>query len=221
MNKLRVEATKLRDEGYSYKMIKDQLGVSVSTQSNWFSYRPFMPNTEVINRIKAGPMQSGKLKHEARMKDTVESFKQAKFELGLLSKRDIWMIGLGLYMGEGSKSIESVRIVNSDPGIIRFAMKWFRESCNLTDGNFSLSMNLYPDSDEDKAKTYWAKITQLPISSFKKTQVDIRTNKNNAFAGKLPYGTVQIRVKANGDNTKGVALFRRIKGWSIAAFNQV
>lgn len=221
MKQIRKEATELRDKGYSYNMIKDRLGVSISTQSGWFSERPFSPNLELISRIKNGPMKNGQLRHNEKINNIVAITKQAEKDIGRLSKRDLWMVGLGLYMGEGSKSIESVRIVNSDPNIIRLSMRWFREICLLNNDNFSLSVNLYPDVDESEAKKYWANITDLPLSCFKKTQIDKRLGKKNILASKLPYGTLQIRVRANGNASKGVVLFRMIKGWSTAIFNQV
>jgi hypothetical protein len=221
VNILHQQATELRDNGYSYNMIKKKLGVSISTQSNWFANRPFTPNPELLERVKSGSMKNGQLRHNEKVANIDKALRSAAKEIGKLSKRDLWMIGLGLYMGEGSKSIESVRIVNSDPDIIRFAMRWFREICKLENDNFALSLNLYPDSNEDEAIKYWSKITNLTRANFKKTHVDERSNKMRIHANKLPYGTLQVRINANGDKSKGVALFRKIKGWSIAAHNQI
>src|SRR4051812_19693196 len=119
MNLLREEATKLRDMGYSYNMIKEELGVPVSTMSYWFADRPFTPSEDMLKRFKTGLVRYGIRKHNERVLQTAETIASAKKEIGDLSKRDLWMLGLGLYIGEGSKSIESVRIVNSDPAVIR------------------------------------------------------------------------------------------------------
>ena len=111
MNSLRIAATELRDNGYSYMMIKQELGVSVSTLSNWFADRPYCANEKAMARVKAGPYLSGKKRHEAKMQSVEETISEALSEVGMLNKRDLMMLGLGIYMGEGSKSIESVRIV--------------------------------------------------------------------------------------------------------------
>lgn len=221
MNSLREEATILRDQGYSYKMIREELGVSISTMSYWFSDRPFTPNAEMLKRIKAGPLKNGKLRHNERVAETARIIQQSIQELGELDFRDLWMLGLGLYIGEGSKSIESVRIVNSDPFVIKLAIRWFREACRLDTENLIISLNLYPDNDAQESIHYWQEITGLPIENFRKTQVDVRTGKKNSNRAKLKYGTVQIRVKANGDKQKGRALFRKIRGWMQGALNQV
>ena len=221
MNSLREKATQLRDNGYSYNMIKEELGVSISTMSYWFSDRPFTPNEELKKRIRNGMLKKGMLRHELRVNETKKVIEASEKEIGELSNRDLWMLGLGIYIGEGSKSIESVRIVNSDPAVIRIAVKWFKEVCGLSDDNLIISLNIYPDNDEETSIAYWQEVTGLPRANFRKTQIDIRLQKSRSRRGKLPYGTAQIRVRANGDTSKGVVLFRKIRGWSQGALNQV
>ena len=221
MISVRQKATLLRDKGYSYNMIKEELGVAVSTQSTWFSGRSYKPNEIASQRVKNGSFKSAKRAHDERVKRTLQIINDSEKEIGELSKRDLWMLGVGIYMGEGSKSIESVRIVNSDPDIIRLAMKWFRVCCGLSDENFALSLHLYPDSNEIEAQKYWRTITNLPHCKFKSTYVDKRINKKQKMSGKLPHGTLQIRINANGNSKNGVELFRKIKGWTKGVTNQV
>ncbi len=126
-----------------------------------------------------------------------------------------------IYIGVGSKSIESVRIVNSDPEVIKISIKWFKEVCGLGNDNLILSLNLYPGNSEEDSTLYWSEVTGLPRSNFRKTQIDIRKNKTAKLRRKLPYGTVQIRVRASRDPLKRVVLFRRIRGWTKGALDQV
>lgn len=221
MNQLRLKATELRDAGYSYNMIKNEIGVSISTLSNWFSDRPYAPNQEVMRRIAAGPFKAGQLKHEKKVHETKITIEEAILEIGIISERDLWLLGLGVYIGEGTKSIESVRIVNSDPEVIKLSMRWFRESLGLEDENFAVSINVYPDNDINASIAFWSDITNLPTTSFKKTQIDVRKGKSKKFENKLPYGTLQIRIRSNGNPENGVKLFRRIKGWTKGVVSQV
>lgn len=214
-------ATILRDKGYSYNMIRGELNISISTLSNWFSTRPYKPNDEVVRRIKEGPMKSAARRHNEKVCRTKQTINQAIREVGSLSKRDLWMLGIGIYMGEGSKSIESVRIVNSDPDIIRLGMRWFRDICQLTNDNFSLSINVYPDTNPQEAIKYWSSVTCVPASNFRKTQVDIRKGKTEKLRRKLRYGTLQIRIRSNNNPKNGVFLFRRILGWTKGVANQL
>jgi len=221
MNSLRSKAEKLRDQGYSYNMITKALGVPISTMSYWFRDRPFIPNKEVIERIKYGPMKSGAARHNARVKEVQSLRERGISEVGKLSHRDLWMLGIGLYIGEGAKSIESVRIMNSDPRVISISIRWFKEVCGLTEENIVICMHLYPDSNVGDCMSYWQKITGLPASNFRKTQIDRRLNKRRAAEGKLPYGTVQLRIVTGGDPANGVILFRLIMGWIDGAMSQV
>lgn len=220
MNQLRSEAEELRGRGYSYGMIHDKLGISKSTMSYWFKDKPFVPNFEVMDRVKQGPLKVGIRRHNQRVTDIARAKEAGIKEIGLLSKRDLWMLGLGLYIGEGSKSIENVRIMNSNPAVILIAIRWLKEVCGLSNDNIVISLHLYPDNDISEALGYWSHITGLPGTNFRKTQIDIRQDKKASKRGKLPYGTAHLRVIGNGDPTKGVVLFRRIDGWMTGALSQ-
>lgn len=216
MTSVREKAENFRDAGYSYNMIRSELNVPLSTLSGWLSHRPFTPNRKVIDRIKYGPIKAAAASHKARLERIADTKAAAIKEIGAISKRDLWMVGIGLYIGEGAKSIENVRIMNSDPAVIRLALRWFREICGLNNDQIAVNMFIYPDTSKGKAIAFWQDITGLPKKNFGKTIIDLRTNKRRHAKGKLPFGTIQLRVRANGDTTKGVVLFRRIMGWSDA-----
>jgi len=216
MNKQRRSAEAMRDAGYSYNMITERLGISSSTLSYWFKDRPFTPNREVLKRIQYGPMKSGAARHVQKLEAIREARATSQKEIGTLSKRDLWMLGLGLYIGEGAKTIEAVRISNSDPAVIQLALKWLKEVCGLADENITIRLHMYPDNNEANAKQYWKKLTGLKDSNFRKTMVDRRQNKKQNNRSKLPHGTAHISVIANGDVEKGAALYRKVEGWMLA-----
>jgi len=220
-NSLRAKAQKMRDSGYSYNMISKDLGIAKSTLSNWFKDKPFVPNKEVLTRIQYGPIKSAEKKHNRRVQEIKELRKYGSDEIGMLSKRDLWMLGLGLYMGEGSKAHETIRIINSDPLIIKLAVKWFKEIGGLSDENITISVHLYPDNDIKKCLKFWKLTTNLPHSSFRKTQIDNRINKSILKRGKLPYGTAHLTIISKGDPEKGVRLYRRLSGWFSGALLQI
>jgi hypothetical protein len=217
MNELRRQAEALRGAGYSYNMITEKLGISSSTMSYWFKDKPFTPNKEVLKRIQYGPIKSGALKHQKKLEAIKQARQAGKREIGLLSKRDLLMLGLGIYIGEGAKTIEAVRISNSDPVVIRTGVRWLKKICNLNDENITIRLHLYPDSNEAEAKDYWREVTGLPPGNFRKTIVDTRENKKLSNRSKLPYGTAHISVVANGNPEKGVMLYRKIESWRMAA----
>lgn len=203
----------LRRKGYSYNLISNKLDISKSTLSCWFKDVPFSPNKIVLKRIKSGPYISGLKSHEKRVNNIFRIKKLAKQELGIISKRDLWMLGIGLYIGEGSKTYETIRVINSNPKVITLAIKWFRNICKLETKNITIAIHLYPDNDIKKCLKFWSKTTGLPIEQFRKTQIDRRLDKSNKKKRKLPYGTAHITIISNGNSEYGVNLHRKITGW--------
>ncbi len=213
MNPLREKAIKLRVAGYSYNMIKERLGVPKSTLSNWLSRIPFVPNREVIARVGRGKLKSALFKQRLKF-ESIERAKQiAKKDIGFLSKRDLFILGIGLYLGEGEKTYENVRIVNSDPKIIQLAIKWFYNACGVKKENFRPSIHLYPDNNIKISLRFWSNITKIQIPQFGKTIIDQRKNKSTLKRRKLPHGTLHLYVMSNGLPHLGVNLHRKIQAW--------
>ncbi|MFZ3069363.1 MAG: hypothetical protein WA052_03575 [Microgenomates group bacterium] len=208
---LREKAIALRKEGFSYSYIHKDLELPRSTLSDWLKMIPFTPNKITLERIANGTNLSASNRHQKKLDSIKEIHKSAIKEIGVISSRDLWLFGIGLYLGEGTKMIESVRITNSDPRVIKIAVKWFVEVIGLTMNNLSLALHSYPDNNIDKDMEYWSSVSGIPIKQFGKTQIDIRKEKHSKH--KLPHGTVQLRVLANGDTKFGVSLHRRILGW--------
>ena len=218
---LREKAISYRKKGYSYNMIKAKMELSKSTLSDWLRDIPFIPNKQVLERIGSAKLKSARFKNQQRINNVQEMRELAKNEVGILTKRDLWFLGIGLYLGEGTKMNETVRISNSDPGVIKIILKWFKEVCGLKDENFTLLLYSYPDIDVDWAINYWSKITGLPKKQFAKTQIDVRNNKLKKKQNKLPYGTLHIRVRSYGKKDFGRSLHRRIMGWIETSINQI
>jgi len=108
----------------------------------------------------------------ARMK------KEAKVEIGKLSERDIFMLGIGLYLGEGSKSHEQVRVVNADPIIINLAIKWLRKFGSINVSHIRVAIHGYPDHNVSELINFWSKELSIPKEQFIKTNIDRRQNKS-------------------------------------------
>lgn len=215
------KAINLRGRGYSYNIISQKLGVSKSSLSGWLKEIPFHPNRTVLNRIKFGPLRSAELRHNIKVANILKIKQEAKRELGSVSKRDLLLLGIGLYLGEGAKFGESIKIINSDPQIIRVAIKWFKEIFGLTSKNITIAIHLYPDNNINKCLQYWSKTVNIPVEQFRKTQIDRRLNKSGKKKRKLPYGTAHLTVVSNNNSEFGVKLHRRIMGLMDGIFEQI
>ncbi|MCX6813477.1 MAG: helix-turn-helix domain containing protein, partial [Candidatus Azambacteria bacterium] len=127
MNPLKQNAIKLRKAGYSYSMISKELNVAKSTLSNWLTNIPFKPNKEVLKRVGKAKLKSALYKQKIKFENITRMKNEAAREVGEVSLRDLFMLGIGLYLGEGSKSHEEVRIASADPTIIKLGIKWLTE----------------------------------------------------------------------------------------------
>lgn len=207
------KAIKLRKEGYSYNYIIKQIPVRKSTLSDWLHDIPFKPNKHTIETIGNARIASGKYKHQLRVDSLFKAKIQAEKDISSLSNRDIMMLGLGLYIGEGGKTGGVTRMINSDPKIITFIIKWWRTCFEIEEEQLMVRLHIYPDTDEKMAIEYWSKNTRLPIKQFYKSTVDRRTNKRKFNHGKLPFGTAHVTVIRMGNKKHGVYLHRRIMAW--------
>ncbi|MAF80239.1 hypothetical protein CL629_04135 [bacterium] len=220
-NPQKEKATKMRDAGYSYNLISEKLDITKSTLSNWFKDRPFAPNKRVLGRIRYAPARGGAVRHNRRMEETSQLKQEGKREVGNLTRRDLFLLGLGIYIGEGSKSYEFAQVINSDPRIIKLAIRWFQDACGVPLSHIKVLLYLYPDNKTEECIRYWIKVTNLPASNFQNPIIDARTNKLRIKRRKLPYGTARITIVSKGKPEFGVRLHRKIMGWIEGALPDV
>ncbi len=221
MKSLKEKSINYRKKGYSYNMINQKLGVSKSTLSNWLCKIPYSPNKKVIERVGLAKLKSASFKHNQKIQEISEMKIVAEKDLGKITKRDLWMLGIGLYLGEGSKSNEITRFSNSDPETIKIIVNWFKEICNLKNENLNPFVHIYPDNDIKKVINYWSKIAGIPKKQFGKTYIDKRINKSKVKKNVLPYGTLHLHIKSYSKKQFGRRLHRRIIGWIETATEQI
>lgn len=210
---LRERAIALRNDGHSYAYISSTTGLSKSTLSNWLGRIPYTPNKETVERIGKAIAAANARKTAIKLENISAIRKQAAEDIGHIGNRDLFMLGLGLYVGEGCKTNDITRIVNADPQVINLAIQWFR-SLGVVTEQFSIRVHTYPDNDVDEDIQYWSQTTGIPASQFSKTQIDRRKDKVVQKAGKLPHGTAHLSVRSLGRKEFGVILARKIQAWT-------
>ena len=210
---IKQKAIGLRKEGYSYNYIMKHVPVTKSTLSEWLHDIPFTPNQHTLDTIGKAHIASGVYKHGIKVKSLERAELQAQKDIGNLSDRDIMMLGLGVYIGEGNKAYNITKITNSDPRIINFAIKWFTNTFGVNINQIKIRLHLYPDNNEKECVEYWSKYTTIPSHQFFKSGIDRRMDKKNSNRKKLPYGTAHMTVQSHGNKDFGVYLHRRIMAW--------
>lgn len=213
--KLKEKAIKLRRKGYSYSEILKEIPVAKSTLSLWLrdvglAKRQKQRLTE--KKLKAA-LRGAQAKKDYRIFITEDIMKKARKEIGKLSKRELWLIGTALYWAEGSKQKANdvaarVCLGNSDPEIIRIFLKWLYEIFGLTPNDIEIRLHIHETGDEVRAKKYWSKITEIPVSKIAKTifkKHNIKTNRK--FDNSKYYGLLRVVVK------RSTNFNRKISGW--------
>jgi arsenate reductase-like glutaredoxin family protein len=209
-NSIKENAIKLRKEGNSYSFISAKLSIAKSTLSNWLKNIEFMPNDLFNKNALNSKERLVSLSRVDKLKSIMEANMYAKKEIGVLSKRDHFMFGLAIYLGEGSKIGNYLRISNSDPRIIKFSMEWFKIHFSVDNSNFRIRIHMYPDNNEEEVIRFWMKTLSLKREAFFTSNIDHRKNKKRNKVGVLPYGTAHLSVISSGNRNFGVLLYRKI-----------
>jgi hypothetical protein len=207
------KASKLRKKGYSYGEILKKIKVAKSTLSIWC--RDIVLTDKQIDalckRAEDGRFRSRHILGEKRKTERQERIKnlkeQGKREVGELNKRDRFIAGIGLYMGDGSKSPQQLSFANSDPEIIKFMMGWFREFCKIPEEKFHGKLWIHDDQNVKKAKKFWSEITDISLKQFHKPYIaKNKPNSNKIRKKRHEYGIFGIGgAKAETQ--------RKILGW--------
>lgn len=217
---LREKALVLRKNGFSYTYISSQTGLSKGTLSGWLTDVPYTPNKETVASFGKARAAASARRAQLRQDSIREIRKVAETDVGKISKRDLFMFGLALYLGEGCKSNGQVRMVNSDPRIIQTIIAWFK-MLGVKSGQFKLRVHLYPDNNVRQCLQFWSRTTSIPLSQFQQTHIDTRTDKKEKKRRKLPFGTVQLLVQSKGRKEYGVLFFRKIQLWNEVLLSEI
>ena len=162
------EALRLRRLGWSYSAIKKKIEVSKSSLSLWL--RDYPLTKEQIYKLQHNEVVAEKFR-ETMKKKREKAFSDAlniqNAEIGSLSKRELYLVGLALYWGEGGKTKYSeLTFANTDPRMIKFYLKWLMSSLGFPKEKIRIRLHLYKDMIIDDEVRYWMNVTGLEKSHF-------------------------------------------------------
>lgn len=205
-SKERNKARELRLQGESIKEIAKKLKVSKGSISIWC--RDIELTSQQIEKLQKrmlagsykGRLKGARIQLQRRLKKIASLQKEGTKLLGSLSRRDLFLIGTGLYWGEGNKQ-RRARITNSDPEIIKFAINWFRYIWKIPKNHFTLQVliNKIHRRRVSEVEKYWSRITGLPKSQFTKTTLIKAKNRKFYKNFKTHYGTLVISIRRSGE----------------------
>ncbi len=204
------KARALRKQGRSINEIVKEASLSKASVSVWV--RDIVLTKEQKNRIsqRGHTLESIENRRISRLfnaeQERQKIINKAKEDYKSISQAELKMIGVMLYLGEGSKTNRgSAKLSNSDPNVIKMIMKFFREVCVVPEDKFRAHIHTFENADVEATEKYWSKITRIPRSQFYKTY--IKQSIASLHKRKtLPWGTCEVGV----NDTK---LFLTIMGW--------
>lgn len=206
----RERARFLRKKGQSINEIIRETGFSKASVSIW------------VRDIVLTNTQKKKISENGRRVESVEKrrinrlFNEekkrkiiidlAKKDFTNISKEQLKLIGIILYLGEGAKTKRgTVAVANSDPDVIKIMVRFFREILKVPENKLRGHIHTFAYADLEKTEKYWSEITGIPRSQFYKTYV----KPSSASLQKrktLPFGTFDLSVS-------DIKLFLTIMGW--------
>src|SRR3989344_4894980 len=198
LRKKRELALTLRKEQHmSYSQIKEILKVSKSSLNLWLKDYPL--SRERINELRGNSEKRIERYRETRRKTKEvrldKYYTEQKEKIFPLSRRDIFIAGLFLYWGEGSKSKSTeVSISNTHPAVIKFFIKWMKVSFNIPKNDLVFRMHFYEDMNIKKETTFWAEKLNVSEKQFRKPYIKKTSSFRITEKGGFGHGTCNAGI---------------------------
>ncbi|MFI7685037.1 hypothetical protein ACIBWG_20525 [Streptomyces griseoaurantiacus] len=209
---LRARARELRLQGWTYDRIEAELGCSKSSVSLWVRDLPRPQRRASSEQARLAAQK--RWEHELAVRETERSQvkETARQQIGSVTDRELFLIGVGLYWAEGAKDKtyarrEYVLFVNSDPGMIGLFLAWLR-LLGVEEERLRFRVMIHESADVEGAERYWADLVGTDPSRFDKTTLKRHNPKTvRKNVGENYRGCLVISVVKSAD------LYRRIEGW--------
>ncbi|MEU0099582.1 hypothetical protein [Streptomyces sp. NPDC006267] len=208
---LRERARELRLQGMTYDRIQVELGCSKSSISLWVRDLPKPERRRTREESSAIGRRGWGATLQRREAERRTAKQRAADEIGAMTDRELFLLGVGLYWAEGSKSKpyrtqERVTFVNSDPGMIEVFLAWLR-LLGVNGEHLRFHVHIHETADIAAAEQFWGALTGAESSAFGKTSLKRHTPKTNRKnVGENYRGCLAVRV------LKSAELYRRIEG---------
>jgi transposase len=212
---LHAQARELREQGLDYEDIAGALGVSKSSVSLWVRDMPRperLSYEESRKRSAEGARRYWAAEREVREARREVTRAASAAEIASVSSREILIAGAIAYWCEGAKRkphnpSERVIFINSDPGLIRFFLRFLGEAA-VDPARVLFRVHIHETADVSAAEEFWLEVTGAEPAQFQRTTLkrhNPRTVRKNVGADY--HGCLRLEVKQSAE------LYRRIEGW--------
>ena len=201
---IREKARALRKKGASIGEIVSKLKQPKSTVSYWC--KNIVLTKKQINKIQerhrsqsvATLLHSAEKQRQERLRREKKAALLGARDVGGISTRDLFMLGLGLYWGEGYKYENSeLGFTNSNPDMIRTYVAWLENMYGVQSKDLicRISINQSHHNRVHVVEQYWQKKLKLPAKQFTTTSL-IQSKSKKIYANReAHYGTLRVKVR--------------------------
>ena len=210
-DKEKTRAISLRKKGLSYNEILREVPVAKSTLSVW------LKNIGIAKpqKQKLAQQKAQEACRQSRISRETLLVGAAKQEIGKISKRELWLIGIILYWAEGSKQkahnvSQRVSFGNSDPDMIKLFIRWAKEINRCKSDDFVYSLYIHETSNTKRARIFWEKTVNGKISWTYLKKHNPKSRRRNTQDNY--HGLLRVDIRRSTD------LNRIIRGWSQGIF---
>ena len=197
----REEARRLRkQEGLSVKEIERKLGVSRGSVSRWV--RDIALTEQQKRRLdeRGSYSRAQRLGSEANRRLALEKrrYYQEQGRRKAQEKDHLHIAGCMLYWAEGKKDRTRFEFSNSDINMIKFFIRFLKESLIIKEKDITIRINCYTDCYSVKEiEDFWLQRLDLPKLCLRKTQVLCHLDGfESKRKRKLPYGVCFVCVNS-------------------------
>ncbi|HLD70378.1 MAG TPA: hypothetical protein VI937_00605 [Negativicutes bacterium] len=210
-------AIQLRKDGLSYREILQQIPVAKSSLSLWLKSVKLAESQyqRLSDKKLASARRGAQKRKDERIALTKKVKDKARLEIGELSKKEIFLIGVALYWAEGSKEKAhrpscGTMFSNSDASMIKLYLHWLTDIIKLSNGQIYFTLYLHENNIHrlNEVRKYWQIKTGFPKDNFKFTYFKkhkINTKRKNI--GNEYFGLLKVTVMESS------ILNRKIQGW--------
>ena len=180
------EIKKLRQDGFTYSEINEQLGLKIPKSSLSYICRDIKLNSIQKLRIKkiaddalAVSRQRALVVNREVFNKKIGQYHKANAHLSeLMRHRDISLIALAmLYLGEGAKwkGHRGLLLGSSDPKIIELYIRLIHDCYRISTDLLRCRIQHRADQDPQELVQFWSKITGVGENNFYPCYIDKRT----------------------------------------------
>lgn len=211
-NKEKIVALRLRKQGKTYGEILKEVQVAKSTLSVWLREVDLSKKQiQVITVKKLEAQKKGALARKSqRLIRTADIFAKSKIELGAISKRDLFILGVALYWAEGSKERavqpgSGIQFANSDPKMVHLFARWLTVFAEVSVENITVDLYLHVNHKHrlEEVVRFWETETQLSVTHTFYKRHNPKTPRKNS--GENYHGLVVLKVRSSSHIVRRLA----------------